>query len=266
MRSSWIITFAAICGISAFVYTLATAKVRPRRVQPASNVPPITTSMAASNMPRDIQSLEDRIANARRTGGRMVGIAHFNLARAYADAGRMDDARGAWEDAARLGRIAVENPQFAGDPDRHFEIGWSLWKLGRFEEGMPSLFEAEQLYMSIDQNVRTAPQWHRLGWTRKLLGQDQDAVIAWSRARGLLEDNTPGWNSGMLYDLACYQALAGDKEAALATINKAAQAGWADVARAIHDEDLESLHGEARFTDAVGRMGRNPGGVSFGPG
>lgn len=56
------------------------------------------------------------------------------------------------------------------------------------------------------------------------------------------------------YDLACAFALAGNRETALAQLQRAVDRGWDDADHAETDPDLESLHGDARFDAVIAAM------------
>jgi tetratricopeptide (TPR) repeat protein len=261
MRSSWIITIAALCGVAVFVYTLAVGSTGRRnrdwRRGMSSNV--MTNTRQASPLPETVEGLEEFTRNNARSGR-----AYFALARRYDEADRPDDARSAWEKAAELRLAAtVRSPE---NPDLWFEAGWSLWKLGRLDEARQPFMEAEHRYRSAPAANRTDAAWHRLGWCRKLLGQDQDAMIAWARAKEALLEFPDGWAGGRFYDLACYHALLGETGAALTSLEKAVAADWTDADRAMHDEDLESIRDEPRFLEVVRKMRERPSGVRVEPG
>ncbi len=265
MRTSWIMSLAAACGVGAFVYTLAAGTRRGREVQLTGGGPAVMSTRQASPLPASIEDKEQMIEQNTRNGRAPSGRIHFALAEQYADAERVEDAKKMWDEAAKL-RLAGarRNPD---DPDLWFEAGWSLWRLDRMSEAREPLLEAEKRYSAIPPDQKTDPMWYRLGWTRKLLGMDQDAVIAWSRARDMVARLGPMYDNGVsLYNLACYRALLGEKEAALSALEKAVQAGWTDAARAMHDEDLVPLRDEARFMDAVRKMQGQPVRIEIGPG
>jgi tetratricopeptide (TPR) repeat protein len=57
-----------------------------------------------------------------------------------------------------------------------------------------------------------------------------------------------------LYNLACAQALAGDRKRALATLDRSVKAGWEDAAQMEKDPDLASLRQEKAFTELLDRI------------
>lgn len=63
-----------------------------------------------------------------------------------------------------------------------------------------------------------------------------------------------GPSSGMVYNLACVYALAGDKDRALAALDRAISLGFADVNHLNSDSDLESLHADPRWKTKLDRL------------
>ncbi len=61
---------------------------------------------------------------------------------------------------------------------------------------------------------------------------------------------------GVAYNGACSWALAGDRDKAFESLNKAAELGYADAEAARNDKDFESLHGDPRWTAALARFTR----------
>ncbi len=57
-----------------------------------------------------------------------------------------------------------------------------------------------------------------------------------------------------LYNLACAQALAGDRKRALASLDRSVKAGWNDAAQMEKDPDLESLRQEKAFADLLAQV------------
>lgn len=58
----------------------------------------------------------------------------------------------------------------------------------------------------------------------------------------------------ILYDLACLQSLKGDSAGAMATLRRAVDAGWLNVAHTEADPDLAPLRGRADFSELLQRM------------
>jgi predicted esterase len=59
---------------------------------------------------------------------------------------------------------------------------------------------------------------------------------------------------GLLYNLACVSAQAKRKRDALDALERAIAAGYRDAAHTAEDPDLQSLHGDRRFEELLGRM------------
>ncbi len=59
----------------------------------------------------------------------------------------------------------------------------------------------------------------------------------------------------VLYNLACSLALTGQADEAMDALRRAIELGYEDVAHMLQDEDLVSLHGDARFTRLLERLG-----------
>lgn len=263
MRTSWIISFAALCGTAVFIYTLATGTIRRAPWMQTPTVAP-SGNMQLNDASETIEELEALIA--REPQGRRVagGFSHFRLAQRYTEAGRLEDARAAWEEAARRRLAAAQ-----ANPDREsfwFEAGWALWKLGRMDEATPALMEAERLASLPHPNQRREDQWFRLGWSRKLLGFDQDAAFAFSRAMDFLPASIPDWDAETHYKHARYLALLGDSEGALAALERAVDAGFDRPGVAASSDDLASIRNHPRFPGAVERMRNAPRRYDLGPG
>lgn len=263
MRTSWIISFATVCGVSVAVYTLATGAIRRR---PRMQTPTLSASgnMQASQSTESLEDLEALIA--REPEGRRVvfGFSHFRLAQRYTEAGRLDDARAAWEEAARRRLAAAQS-----NPEREsfwFEAGWALWKLGRLEEARSALMEAERLASLPHPAERSEEHWYRLGWARRILGFDQESALAFGRALEFLPATTPEWDAEGHYRRARYNALLNAPEAALVAFEKAAAAGFDRPEFAAHSDDFETICEDPRFQRSLERMRMQPRRFEFGPG
>ncbi|AYL93825.1 TPR end-of-group domain-containing protein [Mucilaginibacter celer] len=77
----------------------------------------------------------------------------------------------------------------------------------------------------------------------------------WTRTYDALPDSVKndfrGWESGMYYNIACYDALLGNKKDALTAFEKCAKLGYNNYTNTIADTDLESLHKEKRYLAAL---------------
>jgi tetratricopeptide (TPR) repeat protein len=76
----------------------------------------------------------------------------------------------------------------------------------------------------------------------------KQAIPAYQKALAL----GAGFPSNQAYNIACCYALMGDKESALKWLEKAFEIGFRDLELAQKDSDLQSLHGDPRYTKLVG--------------
>lgn len=83
-------------------------------------------------------------------------------------------------------------------------------------------------------------------------GTPREAIALYERALAMGLNNPAA-----RYNLACAQALAGDREAALANLEKVVARGWDDGDAIAKDADLASLRGEARFAAVIAAARRN---------
>ena len=81
------------------------------------------------------------------------------------------------------------------------------------------------------------------------IGQREKAEMFADRAVEI----APG-DLALLYNVGCFYALAGRKEKALESLERAAEKGWNRPDWARHDLDLVSLRGEERFERLLGKM------------
>lgn len=105
--------------------------------------------------------------------------------------------------------------------------------------------------------------WAELGWVFEASGMKGSALSAWERARALQEgvvrrsgDAAGDARSGMdsptdWYNLACFRALCGEREWAVAALRRAVRLGWTDAAYAREDRDLASVREMAVFEAAL---------------
>jgi adenylate cyclase len=79
---------------------------------------------------------------------------------------------------------------------------------------------------------------------------ERERALEWAdRALALDADD-----SGVLYNVACVQALCDNKDRALASLEKAIQNGFGHREWLENDSDLESLRGEPRFQALLRRL------------
>jgi serine/threonine protein kinase/tetratricopeptide (TPR) repeat protein len=136
-----------------------------------------------------------------------------------------------------------------------------LWALGSYALLLANRGDVEGARENLDRALQVAKEAHgskHLGVARtlELFGfhhyqkGEYDEALQWYR-RGLeirqeiFGSNHPAsaWN---LYDQACLFALSGDGDAALVTLRRVLNLGWAN-ARIFADDDLDSLRGDPAF-------------------
>lgn len=87
--------------------------------------------------------------------------------------------------------------------------------------------------------------WLRLGAAHHALGQYEWAAIALLRAVEITKAPVA------MYNLSCAYARLNNKDKAFEWLNKALNAGFAQISLLQQDEDLASLRGDARFKEAL---------------
>jgi len=153
----------------------------------------------------------------------------------YATLSRALRLAGAPEEALVRSRQAV-----ALNPTNWFTWAgayYALADLGRHEESLPYASKACELSRQQGECASLAIVFVRLN-------RRSDAKAAAERAAGL----TP--SSYGAYNLACYHALVGEKREALASLRRALDLGFADVAIE-KDPDFAALRGDPRFEAIV---------------
>lgn len=93
---------------------------------------------------------------------------------------------------------------------------------------------------------------YRLGWGHRLIGEEPEARVFFSRAADALEQETRGGPSQFAeYNLACYRALAGQHDRAAAHFARAVELGYArDNGWWRADPDLDPIRGHPVFVAA----------------
>lgn len=103
-----------------------------------------------------------------------------------------------------------------------------------------SASKAYQAIVARDPANRQA--WYRLGYALHALGQYEAAIKAY-------EPLVTYGNPVVLYNLGCAYARLGDKEKAFEWLNRSIQAGFNQPQQLSADNDLVSLHDDARFKE-----------------
>jgi tetratricopeptide (TPR) repeat protein len=256
MRTPTILAVAALCGSAAFLWTLYQRAPREDEGQSAAaaamSARRTQFAMVANDRPRDREKLVKWLENNPSSYD-----GYFDLANLLEGAGDRDVARDAWGKVRDIaGTIRESNPQ---EIRATFMYAWASDKLGKADEAGRAFAEADRLYGPVVgvngrfQSSHTAVA--RYGWCRRKLGDEQGARSAWHRAAELLERSGPeGMGPEDAYNLACYRALAGDRESALQWLESAVTRGYAEPEWALGDDDLMNLRGEPRFQEVVAKM------------
>ncbi len=142
-------------------------------------------------------------------------------------------------------------------------LGDAHWRRdapGDREEAIAALREVDEIETRASSRYRFATDFYRLGMIRARIGEAESAREAFARGaalqRAFIENLEEGERvrSKWLYDLACYEALAGEREAALASWERAVEEGYDNLPHAMVDPDLFSIRDEPRFIEAGNRV------------
>jgi hypothetical protein len=79
-------------------------------------------------------------------------------------------------------------------------------------------------------------------------------LARYSQLSPQIKKNFATWNAVMYYNLACYNALTGQKQAALDAFKKAVDANYKDYASTLTDSDLTSLRDDPDFKATLQKM------------
>jgi tetratricopeptide (TPR) repeat protein len=138
------------------------------------------------------------------------------------------------------GAIAVSKQALTLEPFawRHQQrLGLVYSRAGRYDEAAEALGRACELSQAQEACANFAVSLRQMG-------NHPDARVAADRAAELVET---AWGN---YNLACYRALAGERAAAIDTLGRAFELGYAD-SLITTDPDLESLRGDPEFEKIV---------------
>jgi len=124
-------------------------------------------------------------------------------------------------------------------------------ELGRKDESQAKFREAVQLiesYLSVVPEDVRALYLGSMSFLR--LAGERDRAYEWmERALSLQPDH-----ASVLYNGACFYAVAGQPDRALDLLEKSVDSGMAHSAFIARDPDLESLHDTPRFTEILARL------------
>jgi tetratricopeptide (TPR) repeat protein len=244
---------AAMLGAAAFVGTVFLSAPRDVPAAKARGGGGESYSFG-QEPPHDAAGLERFVAGE----GVWDPRAWFWLAEARRAGGNLEGAKEAW------GRVLALASQPRGEGlDRDtrerldFLAGWSMGRLG-LEEAPDRLTKlASYFEKAAKERSEGASYCHfEAGWMHFLRGSEEEARRCWARAAELEDASRREGDRGYRrsrYNLACYLALAGQAEAALAAFEHAIELGWADP-MAEWDPDLDSIRALPRFVAAIEQM------------
>jgi len=114
---------------------------------------------------------------------------------------------------------------------------------------------AESLYARLAGTSQDVWVWFRLGQSRVRQERYRAAVDAYGQALALgTQRSREGSQNFMRYRMARCYALAGERDSAIAWLDRAIANGYEDRAEIAEDKSLASLHGDPRFDRLAGRL------------
>ncbi len=100
---------------------------------------------------------------------------------------------------------------------------------------------------------KDARAWHMLGYSLHAQGKLDEALVVHEKAATF-----PEVGGVASYNCACVHALRGDKEKAIAWLEKAADKGFGNVEHIENDSDMDGLRSDPRFQKVIAKMKTNP--------
>ncbi|WP_022850266.1 tetratricopeptide repeat protein [Limisalsivibrio acetivorans] len=111
--------------------------------------------------------------------------------------------------------------------------------------------EKEEAVKAYNRAVEIKPDYHEalhnLGIIQSSLGDDKAAEESYTKALSIKEDKHES-----VYNLACIKAQAGDRDEALNLLERAVELKKDYAAKALSDEDFDSLKDDERFKEITG--------------
>ena len=83
---------------------------------------------------------------------------------------------------------------------------------------------------------------------------NQELIDAYYAADAQTRQEQAWLENGLYYQLACFQALAGQKDEAIEALQKAVDRGWEDFYKTRDDADLAALHGDERYIRLLDKL------------
>lgn len=218
-KVGWILWMAALMGTGVAIWTVATYQPTPEERQAFE---------------QERYDAERRVARAVSGGERRV--------RRLLNEGRVQDAL----ESARI--WASERPESA------VACYWVAYLAGQLDDQAMSRRVAERglRLLPLKSEDNQPLHWNVMyykGWFERLLGDEPaalasfDALVTLFDASAAPEERDAGW----WYNAACYAALRGDHDAAIAHLDTALRNGWDDHNWAMIDPDFDVLRHDPRF-------------------
>jgi serine/threonine protein kinase/Flp pilus assembly protein TadD len=194
----------------------------------------------AVSLSKRYEEAEREFATAIRLNPKLYE-AHYFYGRATQQQGKYEEAIRHFEEAARVRPEDYQSMMLASLP---YEA------LGRVEEAQVSLRKGLQL---VEKHLELNPDDVRALYLAAIalvqLGQKEKALALSSHALTLDSED-----SGVLYNCACVNALAGQTEQAFAVLDKAIKNGFGHREWLENDSDLASLRSDPRFDALLKRL------------
>ncbi|MCA8966715.1 MAG: tetratricopeptide repeat protein [Planctomycetes bacterium] len=109
----------------------------------------------------------------------------------------------------------------------------------------------------VDADPKDGEAWHRLGFSLHSLGKLDEALLAHEKAATF-----PRFAGHGCYNAACVYALKGDKEKAIAWLDKAADAGLNLYDHIQTDTDMDAIRDDPRFAKILAKIEKNASGAA----
>jgi hypothetical protein len=131
----------------------------------------------------------------------------------------------------------------------------SLFKLSQWENAAT----AYNTYLQTNPKDKPGLQLNKIGQCYFNLQQYDKAIDAFK--------NSVAYNGSVniMYNIACVYNKSSQKDSALSWLDRSATAGYTQYKSALEDEDLKSLHSDARFKTIIDKMKKSFSPCSFQP-
>jgi tetratricopeptide (TPR) repeat protein len=196
----------------------------------------------------------------RRDGDLVMGRQRTDLDRA-----RQRLRSGQYDEAVEFAQSAAER---GGDRAFALRVLAEAYRRraqeGDREREMATWRRVDEVETEASRRFRFASDFHRLGLVRLSIGEEESAREAFARGAEILRAQIAGADEGDAllaswhYDLACYEALAGERETAIEAFVRSIEMGFRDARHIRRDTDLDSIREDPRFVEALdGISGRS---------